>query len=81
MFSGEIKHLDLALCMNQHGAPVVVFSGGKDTDNLTEFFTLHIKEAVEMKATIENLIFDLHREDFDVLREEIAEKKRDVIKK
>jgi len=55
-YDKKVKRLNLEL-VNNKGCPLIVFQDwtGKDSKHL---FALHLKEAVELKAIIDNLVID-----------------------
>lgn len=57
LYDKKINKLNLQLARDKNNSPVIIFQDWTK-DRVRNLFTLHIKEAVEMKAIIDNLIIE-----------------------
>jgi len=62
-YDDVIKKLNLELAFDSIGSPIIVFQDWTKYNDSKDLFRLHIKEAVELKSMIDNLIIDwtLHK--------------------
>lgn len=56
IYDEHISKLNLELALDPIGTPVILFEDW--TKKGKELFTLHIKEAIELKGMIDNLVVD-----------------------
>jgi len=57
-YDKKVDKLNLELAIDGIGCPVIIFEDWTKKNKSKELFRLHIKEAIELKAVIDNLIFD-----------------------
>ena len=55
MYDKKIKLLNLELAIDEIGSPIIIFQDWTEKEKSKDLFRLHIKEAIELKAIIENL--------------------------
>lgn len=65
-YDDKIKKINLELAYDNIGTPIIIF--GDWTNKGKDLFTLHIKEAVELKSIIDNLIIDYHENEIEELK-------------
>jgi hypothetical protein len=58
LYDKKISRLNIQLGEDQIGAPILVFEDWTQKDKAKELFRMHIKEAMELKSIIDQLIFD-----------------------
>jgi len=61
VYDKKVKRLNLELAKDKIGSPIIIFQDwtkGKSK----ELFRVHIKESIELKAMIDNLIISYHEE-------------------
>lgn len=58
LFDNKIKKLDLELGTDRIGTPLIQFRDCTNKSRDKTLFTLHIKEAIKLKAVIDKLVFD-----------------------
>lgn len=75
-YDNKIKKLNLELGVDRIGTPLIQLQDWTKKNKSKPLVTLHIKEAIELKAVIDNLVFNYLDEDKDYLQVRIKEKKK-----
>lgn len=58
MYDKKVKKLNLQLAKNETGAPVIILQDWTKKDESKDLVVLHLKEAIRLKAVIDNLVID-----------------------
>ena len=61
-YDKKVKILNLELAKDSIGSPIIIFQDWTKKNKSKELFRVHIKEAIEIKAIIDNLIIDYYEE-------------------
>lgn len=67
MYDDKVKKLNLELATDKNGSPVIIFQDWTDEENSKELFRIHIKEAMEIKSIMDNLVIDYVENKYDFL--------------
>lgn len=62
MYDEKIKKLNFELAKDKNGAPIIILQDWTKVNASKDLVKLHIKEAVEIKAVIDNIIIDYYEE-------------------
>ena len=62
VYDKKVKILNLELAKDSISSPIIIFQDWTKKNKSKELFRVHIKEAVEIKAMIDNLIIDYYEE-------------------
>ena len=69
LYDKNIKEIEFELFTDDNDIPLIAVN-----NNVGTFFTLHIKEAIELKSIIDNLIIDYNQKLIDDLKIELNER-------
>lgn len=69
LYDKNIKEIEFELFTDDNDIPLIAVN-----NNVGTFFTLHIKEAIELKSIIDNLIIDYNQKLIDDLKTELNER-------
>jgi len=56
MYDEKIKKLNLELVKDEIGTPLIIFQDWTNERDAKDILTLHIKETIELKSIIDNLV-------------------------
>ena len=68
VYDKKVKILNLELAKDSIGSPIIIFQDWTKKNESKELFMVHIKEAVEIKAMIDNLIISYYEELLEELK-------------
>ena len=54
----ELAKINIAISSRGHDMPLILFEDWTQDKKIKHLFTLHIKEAIELKAILDKLLFD-----------------------
>jgi uncharacterized protein (DUF2249 family) len=74
LYDHKVKNLNLQLVKDNTGSPIIIFEDWTNKEDGKELFRLHIKEAIELKSMIDNLIIDHNSNEKDLILEKLGEK-------